>query len=187
MYSTRTFAQLTGVTVKTLRHYERIGLLAPKRTAAGYRRYSLEDLQRLERVLALKSLGLPLNSVKTVLKRTTPSWLRTHREWLEDERARLDRAIETMRHIEQAPRYSEALDASCAQAAWDRWESMREQRASTMPRAPDRAGESRIALFRAIDHALVSDPSGADARELAKQWRETIEPEALRALRNRAT
>jgi DNA-binding transcriptional MerR regulator len=82
MYSTREFAELTGVTVKALRHYERIGLLAPKRTDARYRRYAFGDLQRFERSLALKSLGPPLRMIKTLLERGDVP-LRAHREALE--------------------------------------------------------------------------------------------------------
>jgi MerR family transcriptional regulator, thiopeptide resistance regulator len=45
-------AALAGVTVRTLHHYDRIGLLSPSgRTAAGYRQYSPSDLERLHRVL----------------------------------------------------------------------------------------------------------------------------------------
>ena len=70
MYSTQTFARLTGVTVKALRHYERVGLLAPRRTRTRYRRYVLGDLQRIERILALKSLGLSLKAINTDRKST---------------------------------------------------------------------------------------------------------------------
>jgi DNA-binding transcriptional MerR regulator len=47
-YHARAFARLTGVTIKALRHYERRGLLSPRRTAAGHRRYTLQDLRRLD-------------------------------------------------------------------------------------------------------------------------------------------
>src|SRR3954452_18416109 len=62
-WSIRAFAQLMGVTVKALHHYERRGLLSPQRSPAGYRRYSLRDLKSLDRVLALKSLGFPLAEI----------------------------------------------------------------------------------------------------------------------------
>jgi DNA-binding transcriptional MerR regulator len=62
-YSVRAFAELAGVTIKTLHHYERRGLLAPRRSRAGYRRYTIKDLARLERIIALKSLGLPLKEI----------------------------------------------------------------------------------------------------------------------------
>jgi DNA-binding transcriptional MerR regulator len=61
-------AALAGVTVRTLHHYDRIGLVAPSgRTAAGYRRYSPGDLDRLHQVLVYRELGFPLEEVATLL------------------------------------------------------------------------------------------------------------------------
>ena len=81
MYAIGAFAELTGVTIKALRHYERRGLLAPRRTAAGYRRYTRRDLERLEGIIALKSLGLSLKQIATLVDdrafaRLPPSRLR---------------------------------------------------------------------------------------------------------------
>ncbi|MBB4929319.1 DNA-binding transcriptional MerR regulator [Lipingzhangella halophila] len=62
-------AQLTGLTVRTLHHYEHIGLVAPSgRTSAGHRLYDDHDLRRLYRVVALRDLGLPLESIRTLLE-----------------------------------------------------------------------------------------------------------------------
>jgi DNA-binding transcriptional MerR regulator len=185
MYSTRAFANLTGVTEKALRHYERVGLLAPKRTGARYRRYSLGDLRRLERILALKSLGLPLQKIKTLLQGGGVP-LRAHREAIEQKRARLDRAIEALAHIEKHSRLAEALRVFMIEAAWERWEAERKKRASTAPRAPDRASESRIALFREIESALAEDPARGRAKTLAARWHDTVDPETLAALTRRA-
>jgi DNA-binding transcriptional MerR regulator len=61
-------AALAGVTVRTLHHYDRIGLLSPSgRTASGYRRYSAADLDRLHQVLVYRELGFPLEEVATLL------------------------------------------------------------------------------------------------------------------------
>ncbi len=61
-------AKLLGVTPKTVRHYEEVGLLKqPERTEAGYRLYSADDLLRLHRIKRLRSLGLSLTQVKGVL------------------------------------------------------------------------------------------------------------------------
>ncbi|MEX5721341.1 MerR family transcriptional regulator [Geodermatophilus maliterrae] len=61
-------AALAGVTVRTLHHYDRIGLLSPSgRTAAGYRRYSAADLGRLHQVLLYRELGFALEEVATLL------------------------------------------------------------------------------------------------------------------------
>lgn len=58
MYQVREFAELAGVTVRTLHHYDRLALLKPKRrTAAEYRLYEEKDLERLERIVALKYLS----------------------------------------------------------------------------------------------------------------------------------
>jgi DNA-binding transcriptional MerR regulator len=46
-----------------------LGLLKPRRTAAGYRVYFLADLERLEQIVALKFLGLPLKQIKSLLER----------------------------------------------------------------------------------------------------------------------
>ncbi len=61
-------ARLVGVTPKTVRHYEKIGLLPEaERSESGYRLYSGSDLLRLNRVKRLRSLGLTLRQVRSVL------------------------------------------------------------------------------------------------------------------------
>ena len=57
-------AGLAGVTVRTLHHYDEIGLVQPSaRTAAGYRAYSADDVERLQRVLAYRRLGFGLHEI----------------------------------------------------------------------------------------------------------------------------
>jgi DNA-binding transcriptional MerR regulator len=57
-------AELAGVTVRTLHHYDEIGLVQPSaRTAAGYRAYSAGDVERLREVLAYRRLGFGLREV----------------------------------------------------------------------------------------------------------------------------
>ena len=58
-YRVHEFAELAGVTVKALHHYDRLGLLKPGRTEAGYRVYAEPDLERLEQIVALKLRGIP--------------------------------------------------------------------------------------------------------------------------------
>ena len=61
-------AALAGVTVRTLHHYDRIGLLSPSgRTSSGYRQYAPDDLDRLHQVLLYRELGFPLEEVATLL------------------------------------------------------------------------------------------------------------------------
>jgi DNA-binding transcriptional MerR regulator len=63
------FSALGRVSVRMLRHYEKLGLLAPSETDAwtGYRSYTLEQLPRLNRIIALKELGFSLQEVGVIL------------------------------------------------------------------------------------------------------------------------
>jgi DNA-binding transcriptional MerR regulator len=61
-------AELAGVTIRTLHHYEHIGLLVPSdRSPAGYRIYAEADIDRLSRVLYYRELGFPLDDIATML------------------------------------------------------------------------------------------------------------------------
>src|SRR6476619_3589179 len=63
-------ADLFGVTVRTLHHYDEIGLLVPSgRSRAGYRLYTDEDLERLQQVVVYRRLELPLDQIATVMSR----------------------------------------------------------------------------------------------------------------------
>jgi DNA-binding transcriptional MerR regulator len=60
-------AHATGVSAKTIRYYEQVGVLpAPGRTAAGYRQYTERGVQRLRFVRRARALGLPLHHLKTL-------------------------------------------------------------------------------------------------------------------------
>jgi len=67
-YSIGEVARLAHVSVRTLHHYDAMGLLSPaSRSEAGYRRYSAEDLGRLQQVLLYRELGLPLKEIARVM------------------------------------------------------------------------------------------------------------------------
>jgi MerR family transcriptional regulator, thiopeptide resistance regulator len=67
-YQVKDVARLTGVSVRTLHHYDTIGLLVPgARTAAGYRLYTDADLLRLQQILIGRELGLPLEEIRRSL------------------------------------------------------------------------------------------------------------------------
>ncbi len=61
-------ARMSGVTIRTLHHYDEIGLLRPShRTAAGYRQYGQEDVERLARILVYRACGLSLPEIASVI------------------------------------------------------------------------------------------------------------------------
>lgn len=95
-WSIQEIARLAGTTSRTLRHYDEIGLLAPSRVAAnGYRHYDEGALLRLQRILLLRELGLGLPAIAEILagQKDDARALRTHLEWLQREKDRLDRQI----------------------------------------------------------------------------------------------
>jgi MerR family transcriptional regulator, thiopeptide resistance regulator len=68
-YTVGAVARLAGVTVRTLHHYDEVGLLTPgARTDAGYRRYSEPDLDRLQRILFYRELGFGLDQIRDVME-----------------------------------------------------------------------------------------------------------------------
>ena len=61
-------SKLTGVSIRTLQYYDKIGLLSPaERTAAGYRLYDDAALERLQQILLFRELEFPLTEIKTIL------------------------------------------------------------------------------------------------------------------------
>jgi DNA-binding transcriptional MerR regulator len=112
MFKIGEFSKLSQVPVKTLRYYDEIGLLTPAEVDrwTGYRYYSADQLPRLNRILALKDLGLSLAQIGWLLdEELSPEELRGMlrlkraelQQQLAQEQARLARVEARLRHIEQ--------------------------------------------------------------------------------------
>ncbi len=96
-------SRISGVTVRTLHHYDEIGLVVPsQRTNANYRLYSDEDVLRLQQVLVFRELGMPLDEIAGVLDDATNAnraeLLRRHREALVEKRGKLDAMLVAVDH-----------------------------------------------------------------------------------------
>lgn len=93
-------ANLVGISVRTLHHYDAIGLLSPEETTeSGYRIYSNNDLEVLQQILFFKELGFPLKKIKEIIN--SPSFnreeaLELHRKMLLEKRSRIDEMIATI-------------------------------------------------------------------------------------------
>ncbi|MDF2498011.1 MerR family transcriptional regulator [Arthrobacter koreensis] len=99
-FSVQDVARRAGITSRTLRHYDAIGLLPPARTGSnGYRYYGRDSLVRLQRILLLRELGLGLPEIAGVLERREDpaAALRNHLAWLEKEQGRLLRQAASVR------------------------------------------------------------------------------------------
>jgi len=100
-WSIAELARISGVSSRTLRHYDAIGLLAPAWVADnGWRHYEQEQLLCLQQILLLRNLGLGLRTVAEILERdscdSTVAVLRRHRRGLVEEQQRLGRLMHTI-------------------------------------------------------------------------------------------
>ncbi|WP_280876240.1 MerR family transcriptional regulator [Streptomyces pseudovenezuelae] len=107
-YSVGQVAGFGGVTVRTLHHYDAIGLLAPsERSHAGHRRYSDADLDRLQRILFYRELGFPLDEVAALLDDPDAdprAHLRRQHELLTARIEKLQKMAEAVEHAMEARR-----------------------------------------------------------------------------------
>jgi DNA-binding transcriptional MerR regulator len=191
LYRIHDFADLADVSVRTLHHYDRIGLLKPQRTQAGYRLYTARDLERLEQILALKFLGMPLTQIRTLLNHNGLSLadsLQMQRSALEEKREMLDRAIGAIRDAESVMQRDRAPEAKVlatiisafkemdnmefmekyfSAEAWAKFSGRRKE----MPLdAKKRASQAWIDLYREAEGLLDEDPAGEAAQALTARW-----------------
>lgn len=75
MFLIKKVSEISGVSVRTLHHYDEIGLLSPKKSENGYRYYSEDDMSFLQMILFYKYLGFPLKQIKDLLKQEDPEIL----------------------------------------------------------------------------------------------------------------
>jgi MerR family transcriptional regulator, thiopeptide resistance regulator len=76
-------AHLTGLTIRTLHHWDEIGLVSPRRTPSGHRWYRSADVARLYQVMALKQMGLGLTEIAALFDNEVPDPRTTLRQHLD--------------------------------------------------------------------------------------------------------
>jgi MerR family transcriptional regulator, thiopeptide resistance regulator len=184
-------AAAAHVSVRTLRHYDAIGLLRPaQRTDAGYRVYAEADVARLYRILGLRSLGVPLNEIGGLLDAGVPlaDVLRRQLEAVErriSADAALRRRLRDMLAAagERGPSIDDLTDTMEAMAMTDRYytpdqrEALARRRDELGPegmRAAERAWADVIADAEA-ERAAGTDPSDPRMQAVAGRWRDLIE------------
>jgi DNA-binding transcriptional MerR regulator len=186
MYRAQQFADRAGVTVRTLHHYDRLGLLRPRRrTEAGYRLYEDRDLERLEQIVALKFLGLSLAQIRTLLDREADMTvaLDLQRRLLLEKRRMLDRAIEAIAEAQAqsgaTPALRKIIEVMEMETNNDWMEKYQteESRAKVEARKPlwspelqERASRQWADLIADVEVALGEDPAGEKAQALAARW-----------------
>ena len=192
-------AKVAGVTVRTLHHYDEIGLLSPQgRTPSGYRRYADADLDRLQQILFYRELGFPLEEIAAVLDdgsvSPTEHLLRRHELLtarigrLQELAAAVERAMEAEKMGIQltpeekfevfGPDYRESWEDEAGQK-WgegDLWKESRRRTGGYRKEDWQRIKAESDALDQRLAQALTAglDPAGAEAMDLAEEHRQHI-------------
>lgn len=185
-YTVTEFAELAGVTVKALHHYDRLGLLSPRRSGAGYRLYASSDLERLEQIVVLKSVGLTLRQIRALLDGDgdeVANRLRSQRHTLEQKRTDLGRMIRAIERVEattastDAPsrrgllnRLIEAIDMQNDLDVMQRYFKTDAALARARRYFDAWPTDAWRDLFRDVQASLREDPAGDRARSLARRW-----------------
>jgi MerR family transcriptional regulator, thiopeptide resistance regulator len=197
MHHAREFAELAGVSVRTLHHYDRLGLLKARRNGSGYRLYHESDLERLEQIVALKFLGLPLKDIRELLDSAAPELpdaLRMQRRALEEKRRLLDRAIAAIHEAEAVVATGRQTGAAVLKKIieviemqqknnWTKYanEAAREKIATRQgdwsPELQERVSQQWIDLIAEVQAAMDSGepPASPKARAFAARWKALVE------------
>jgi MerR family transcriptional regulator, thiopeptide resistance regulator len=114
LWQIREFARRAKVTVRTLHHYDRLGLLKPQRyTRSGFRLYGEREFARLQQITTLKFIGFSLKQIKEILGRCEfdlAETLQFQRQVLQAQKDRLNLALEAITRAEKAFEQNGATD-----------------------------------------------------------------------------
>lgn len=183
MKTVKEVSALTGVSVRTLHHYDAIGLLKPtKLTEAGYRLYGEQELGRLQTILLFRELQFPLKEIKDILD--SPGFdpmaaIAEQIHLLELQRQHLDNLISHARHIQKTgvidmdfkPFDKQKLDNYTAQARakWgktDAWKEFEQKTAGQTHAQMQSTGDALLDIFAELGAIRHTAPDSAEAQAL---------------------
>ncbi len=187
MKTVKEVAKITGVSVRTLHHYDAIGLLKPSRvTEAGYRLYDDTAMARLQTVLMLRQLQFPLKEIKEILD--SPAFdpmdaLQQQIHLLELRRNQLDDLIAHARLIQKKGMITmdfTAFDTSKidnyaaeAKAKWGKTEAYQEYEKKNKADA-EGSGDGLMAVFAEFGALLGCDPAAEQVQALVAKLQQFI-------------
>jgi MerR family transcriptional regulator, thiopeptide resistance regulator len=181
LYRIRDFAALAGVTVKALRHYERLGLLKPRRTSAGHRRYTEADAERVDAITALKYLGFSLSDVELIFSGRSAALddvIAARRQALAEEETRVGLARAALEDV--APdtranragvihRLTQVVHAKAAAAAMQRYYTAEQWQRRRRYYEEGPAPEWRE-LYDTLTALIGEDPASPRVQDAADRW-----------------
>lgn len=186
MKTVQQVSSLTGVSVRTLHHYDSIGLLKPTRiTEAGYRLYDEQALRKLQTILFFRELEFPLKQIKAFLDDPAfdPREALTDQIRLLELRAeQLERLIAHARQIQKTgvipmdfsafDKSKQAAYAAEAKKRWGKTEAYREFEQKTAGQSSDQqnaAAAGLMAIFTRMGTIRTADPASSEAQALVKE------------------
>lgn len=196
LYRAKEFAGLAGVTVRALHHYDRLGILRPKqRSKAGYRLYTARDFARLEQIVVLKFLSIPLKQMSRLLEPDAKlsEVLQKQREVLFAKRLQLDKAIRAISNAQRSLRLQNEPDWKLFQLIVKELEMQKsiewkgkyfseEARAKVAARRSQlsaevlqKANKDWAELHADIEASLGEDPAGPKGQALAERWKKLVD------------
>ena len=202
-YRAQDFAKRAGITVRTLHHYDRLGLLKPRRSASGYRLYHDRDLEALRLIRILKYVGFPLRRIKALIAANATGLaeaLRTQRQTLQKKHAELDQAIGAIADLQRTldadggissgarQRIMDTIAPLTAEAKRNRQRYALAARIDGMKDNIERVRRFAV-LCSEIEHAIGDGPTSPRAQALADRWVDvtggpgTFDPQVLAAAR----
>ncbi|GLQ98817.1 MerR family transcriptional regulator [Dyella mobilis] len=191
-YTVTQVARRTGITVRTLHHYEAEGLLLPaRRSEKGYRLYEAAELRRLQHVLALKALGFSLAEIRQCLADAAPSLDAVLRQQIVRLREVIMRQSKLLERIEAVANTAErggmidaetllsSIEASIMMEQYFTDEQQAFLRKRRQEIGPERIKEMKEAwrpMIPAFAKALKEkrDPREADVQALAHRWLDVV-------------
>jgi DNA-binding transcriptional MerR regulator len=186
-------AKQTGLTVRTLHHYDEIGLLSPsQRTAAGHRLYVEDDVARLQQVASLRNLGFPLEEIRDVLndKRMSPlQVVHLHADRLREQVRSQQRLVERLDALAEGLRTAETVSADQLIQTIEEITMFEkyytQEQMDYLAQRREQVGESRIKEVEAEWPRLMdevraemergTDPCDPRVQEMARRWKGLIE------------
>lgn len=195
VYKANEFATRAGVTVRTLHHYDRLGLLKPGgRSASGYRLYRDCDLARLQQIVTLKFLGFSLAQIRDILDGKNfdlVEELEAQRRIIAEKRRQLDSAIAAIERAKAAVgangepdwevfrKIIEVIEMQ-SNMEWTKKYYSEGARADLArrnredPELSKRGERDWAELIKDVKASLSEDPSSLKAQALAERWQKLI-------------
>ena len=191
MKTVKQVSQVSGVSVRTLHHYDAIGLLKPTRvTEAGYRLYDDAALERLQSILLFRELQFPLKEIGRILD--TPGFdrraaLNDQIHLLELQRGHIDRLLTAAREMQKNggkimsfsvfdKKQQEAFAAEAKQR-WGSTDAYRESQEKTTGKSEEQLrqdGSDLMAFFARLGQLKSGDPNGDEAQSVVAELQRFI-------------